>query len=989
MKLFSGFLRFGAAARRVRLFCLADRVGKVNVFIGNLTKGVLKYVALLIIVLSAVQMIFGISVPFGEHSGKRFDDARRGADTLDTIKDSITAQRDRATALAEGGEAIADSIRGALDGRDTQRIIDSLMGRRNAAGLIPAEELEQISAEPEQGADSARTGRPAVDTASVLPYRNAGFKEIVHGTGKDSMIYDVRTNKVYIFKDGDVTYGEPNLKADYIELDATTKNIFARGYTDTLGVYNRPIFDDGEGGQPYPLDSINYNLETGKAKIKGIRTQDGDGYLLGEDVKMVDRNTFFLRNGKYTTCDLDEPHFYIRMTRAKVIANQKVLTGYAYIVAEGVPIYPLGIPEAFFPMAHGRSSGFIIPSFGEETSKGFFLRDGGYYFALSEHADLRLLGGIYTLGSWEASVMSRYIKRYTHQGNLQANFSQDIVGDEGSADYYKGNNLKLVWTHTQDPKFRPGSTFSASVNYQTSGYSNRSATTINDRVTTQTNSSIAYSKSWAGTPFSLSTNMQMSQNTQNDQMTFNFPNAVFNVSRINPLKRREAVGKQRWYEKISMSYTGTLRNSVTADTKNIFSNQTLKDMKYGIQHSIPITTSVNVLGYINLTPNANYTERWYFRKMEQDYDPVLQRATVVDTTYGFYRVYNYSTSLNASTTIYGMWDFSANQGWLNAIRHTITPTIGFSYTPDFGQPKYGFYKPVQTNASGDIGRYSPFANEAFGTAPSGRSGALTFSVAQTLEGKVRNKRDSSGVKKVKFIDNLSFSGSYNFMADSLKLSPIAVTFRATIPGLNNTGIQVNATFDPYMVDVSSGNPVRINKLRLPGRISTMSTSFGYSFNSKQSTDSHNHPAINSQFGSINPFQFDPDNPIDPAERRVMMTNTYYDFSIPWNISFSYSFSYNNNGLRKTTQQTLGFNGSVNLTPRMGISFSSGYDFVAKSLTVGTLTLSRDLHCWQFSFTCTPIGRYKSWSFNISARSPVLRDLKYDKRSNRYDNVFDN
>lgn len=820
-----------------------------------------------------------------------------------------------------------------------------------------------------------------------------GLEDIITGKNKDSLVYDVRNKKVYIYNEGDITYQDMNLKADFMRMDMTTKEIYAYGKPDTVdGVYTptRPTFL--QGGATYNMDTITYNINSGKAKIKGVATQEGDGWLVGGHVKKMKDNTINISDGKYTTCDqTDHPHFYLAMTKAKVIPGKKVITGPAYLVMEDVPIYPLMLPEGFFPISSGPKSGILMPTFGEEFSKGFFIRDLGYYFTFGDYVDLAIRGGIYTLGSWEASATSRYMKRYKFSGNLNFQFSNIKTGEKGEPDFIKQSNFKLQWTHQQDPKANPGSTFSASVNFATSGYSKYSATTLNDILATQTNSTISYSKNWAGTPFSLSANMAISQNSQNQTISVTLPTIVFNVARFYPFKRKEAMGKARWYEKISAQYSLKMTNSITAKESEIFTQEAFDKMKHGMEHSIPISASFNLFNYINISPSFNYTEKWYFRKQEREWNPITNQVDYLDPQYGFWRLYNYNTSLNASTTIYGTYQAKNKnrQQKLQAVRHTITPTVGVSYAPDFTRLSYGYYKVVQSDSTGRYQVYSPFSDNAYGV-PSGKeSASMTFSLSQNLEIKVLSKRDTSGIKKIKLIDELRLSGSYNFVADSMGLSNIPISFRTTLFG--NFGLNLSMTLDPYRVTPEGK---RINKLFFPGRVVSTGWSFGYTFKSRED---RSQPAMN-DINSIppeymNPF-YDPYGQMDPVLRRQYMAQSYYDFSLPWNLGFNYtvnySISYTNNGTtgyKKNVTQTIGFNGSLNITPKMGITFQGGYDIMERKLTTSSISITRDLHCWQMSFQWIPFGYHKSWSFNIGVKASSLSDLKYDKSQSMYDNMY--
>ncbi len=815
----------------------------------------------------------------------------------------------------------------------------------------------------------------------------------ISGTNADSLVYDVRNKLVYIYNKGDITYQGSNLKADYMQIDMQNKMIYAYGKRDSVDgkpTVTKPEFSDGGGA--YQMDTITYNLDSKKAKIKGVATQQGEGWLIGGSIKKMADNTVNIEHGKYTTCDeTDHPHFYLAMTKAKAIPGKKVVTGPAYLVLEDVPIYFLGIPGGFFPISSGPKSGLLMPTYGEEYSKGFFLRDMGYYFTLGDHMDLALRGGFYTLGSWEASAASRYIKRYKYSGSFNMQYSNVKTGEKGEPDYIKQSNFRIQWSHSQDPKANPGSTFSASVNFATSGYNRYSATNLTDILATQTNSSIAWSKNWAGTPFSLSANMAVSQNSQNKTLSITLPNVVFNVSRVYPFKRKERLGKERWYEKISMQYTAKMTNSVSTTEDKIFSRETLDNMRNGIEHSLPVSAAFNLFNYINVSPSFNYNEKWYFKRVDFEWNPLTNRTDTLPAEYGFYRLYNYTASVSTSTTLYGMYDFTKKRKdrKIQAIRHVLTPSIGFSFAPDFSDPRYGYYRTRQTDSTGRTTTYSPYAGNAFGVPSSGKSMSLNFSLSQNLEMKVLSKRDTSGMKKIKLIDELRLNGSYNFLADSMKLSNISLSLRTTL--FNNFGLNLSATLDPYRVTPEGR---RYNKLFFPGRLVSTGWSFGYSFQSRKDRSqmaANDITSIPPEYQ--NPF-YDPYGSLDPVLRRQYMAQSYYDFSLPWNISFNYAvnyaISYVNNGTtgyRKNVTQTIGFNGSLNITPKMGITFQGGYDIQRNKLTTSSISISRDLHCWQMSFSWIPFGYHRSWSFNIGVKAGSLSDLKYDKSQSMYDNMY--
>ena len=954
--------------RRLRRFCRL--VGKVNENFEFLKHFRLKYLVLSVVALAMAHIVLGSASP--------------------------RPLAEQALEQTRKSDSLAPATAPALPDTAKQSLQEPVRRTRRAG----AKRLSEVVPQPKS--DSAAV---VADTTAVKPLskrdttaqKKGGsmIDQIITGKNTDSLFYDVQNKRVYIYNQGDIKYDKMGLQADYMQIDMSTKEIYAHGKADSVDGQPKnthPVFS--EGGTSYTMDTITYNFGSKKAFIQGVATQEGDGWLVGGQIKKMPDNSINIRHGKYTTCDhTDNPHFYLAMTKAKVIPGKKIITGPAYLVMHDVPIYFACIPEGFFPINLGPKSGLLMPSYGEDASRGFYIRGLGYYFILSKHIDLAVTGGFYTLGSWEVSASSRYAKRYKFRGNVNFDFSSVKTGDKGEPDYIKQNNFKFTWTHSQDPKANPGSTFSASVNLSSSGYSKYSATTLNDILATQTNSSISYSKSWAGTPFSLSMNLAVSQNSQTRQLSITLPNIVFNVARVYPFKRKDAMGKQRWYEKIGFTYSAKLTNSVTTAEKDLFTMQTLKNMRNGVEHSLPISTSINLFKYINVSPSFNYSERWYFSRQNQQWNPETNQVETLDPEYGFYRIYNYNASISANTTIYGMWQMKKKTAKLQAVRHTITPQIGFSYAPDFSKQKYGYYNTVQTDSLGNHKVYSPYSNQPYGVPGAGQQANLTFSLSQSLEMKVLSKRDSSGVKKVKLIDELRISGSYNFLADSLGLSNLPISFRTTL--YKNFGLNLSFTLDPYEVTPEG---VRTNKLMLKrgilGRITNTGWSFGYTFKSREDKSK---PAAN-DINSIPPEYFnpfsDPYGLMDPTLRRHYMASSYYDFSIPWNIGFnyviSYSIAYTNNGttgFKRNVSQTIGFNGSVNLTPKTGITFTTGFDIQNRKLTTTSISITRDLHCWQMSFVWIPFGTHRSWSFNIGVKAASLADLKYDKSQSMYDNLF--
>ena len=855
------------------------------------------------------------------------------------------------------------------------------------------------------GSDSleVRAQQSAIDSLLTIgvdsvPADTAGRKqknfleEIINGKNKDSLYYDVRGKMVHIYEQGDVTYGNMNIKADYMRVSMDSKEILAYGKADTSAYgHTRPEFT--EAGATYTMDTVTYNIDTKRAKIKGVVTKDGEGYLTGKEVKMMPDKSFNIRGGVYTTCEhTDHPHYYISMTKAKFIPGEKIVSGPLYLVVADVPL-PLVIPEIFFPMNMKRKTGFIMPSYGEDATRGFYLRNGGYYFAFNDYVDLKLTGGIYTLGSWEVAAASNYRVRYKFNGSVGVNYAKTIIGEKGSADYQNSNNFKVTWTHSQDAKYNPNSTFSANVNFSTSGYNKLASTSLSEYLNAQTNSSIAYSHSWKGTPISMSANIQYSQNLNTGDVSLGLPSINVNVNRFYPFKRKVVVGKERWYEKIAMTYKAQMENSIKTTDDVLFTKQALGQFRNGVRHSLPISASFNVLGYINLSPSVNYTERWYFRKVEQTWNPETQIIDK-DTVRGFYRVYDYNASVSANTTLYGLYQFKNPKAYVKAIRHTINMSLSGSIAPDFSKEKYGYWKTVQAGPDPEkTVKYSPYAGDLYGVPSSGRNASISFSMAQTLEAKVKSDEDTTGVKKVKIIDDFSFSLGYNFLADSMKLSQsIPVRIRSSI--IPKFGINISMTLDPYEVDKTTGK--RYNKLLLltrgiPGRIASTGWSCGYTFNSSNLYTEATINDISKDYPEYsNPYFYDPNDPLDPALRRQLMTSQYYDFSMPWNVSFNYSINYTNNGVKARVVNTLGFNASVTLDKQnnWAISYTGGYDFENKELTPGVVNIVRDLHCWQMNFSCVPFGYRKSWSFRINVKSSLLQDLKYEKSSSHYDQLYE-
>lgn len=827
----------------------------------------------------------------------------------------------------------------------------------------------------------------ARDTAKKKQ-RKPFLDDMIYTKNSDSMVYDVVNGKMYLYNKAEATYSKNKLNSDYMEVVMATSQINAKGVLDTTtDKFTRVNFD--EGGKKYEMDSMSYNLKSSKAKIKGVFFQEGEGIIHGEAIKKMEDNVINIKGGKYTTCDLEHPHFYLSSSKAQLIESKggkKIVIGPSYLVMEDVPI-PLIIPFGFFPIMQNRNSGIIIPELGEESKKGFFLRRGGYYWAVNDYIDLAVRGSIYTLGSWDANIVSNYRVNYKYNGNFSFVYANDVIGEAGAPDYLKMKNYDLQWSHQQDPKFLPGSTFAAKVSLSAPTYDKYNGN-VQQSINAQTNSTVAYSKSWAGTPFSLSVNLQHSQNNQDSSVLMSLPNFQFTMSRIYPFQRKNGIGKKRWYEKISLSYDLSLNNEVKTTTTDFLTDKMFDNMRYGIQHRIPLTTSFNLFKYINISPSLNYNEKWYFTRINKAWSPEENKVIIQDTTKGFYRVYDYSASLSLSTIIYGMYSFGEGKA-VSAIRHVVTPSIGISYTPDFGAPKFGFYRTVQKNASGDLEYYSPYEQGIFGGPSRGQSGLLTFSLNNNLEMKVRSKTDTTGYKKIKIFESLKLSSSYNLLADSMRLAPISISANTSL--FKGLALNINATLDPYIYDERGRTKKFAWRNGSAGRITNLSLTFGYSLRSFFGAEGEGSGTGTETL----PRDFTPEEQvqmanmgIDPIQARQMMAPQYYNFSVPWNVSFNYSLSYGHSGMQAAKiTQTLQLNGNVNLTPKWGVTFTGGVDMDAWKLTATSISITRDLHCWQMGFTWVPVGFQKSWAFNINVKSSVLQDLKFKKSSGFLDNTL--
>ncbi len=800
----------------------------------------------------------------------------------------------------------------------------------------------------------------------------------VESSADDSTIYSADGQKVFLFGNAKITYEDIELTAAYIEIDMDQGIMYAEGTKDSLGkVVGQPVFKQGK--EEMKAKTLTYNINNEKGYIEELYTQQQDGYLHSERTKKNPDNSIDMIRGKYTTCDLEHPHFYISLTKGRVIPNKVIVAGPSYMVIEDIPL-PFFIPFGFFPSTQKRASGFIIPKFGEEKTRGFYLTDGGYYFALNDYMDLTVRGSIYSKGSWLAGAKSSYKIRYKFTGSFDIGYSKVIAGEPGVTGYSESNQYYVRWSHQQDAKARPNSNFSANVNFQSSNNNKYNSTTSQDYLNNQLNSSISYRKTFANTPFSASMNLNHSQSNRDSSISLTLPQVTLTMVRIQPFKSKKSMGKTRWYEDIGFSYSANFQNKVKTHIDSLFTSQTRDKFQKGVQHSPTISKSFKLLKYINLSPSVTYGERWYFDRFHydriNDTTPISAKHYKIREEKGFYRVYDYSYGAGFNTTMYGMYQYK--RGPIKVIRHVVTPSVSYSWRPDFSQQKFGYYEVDPTDSTGKR-LYSPYKNGIYGVPGQGKSGSMSFSLSNNLEMKVKNEKDTvSGEKKIVLLESLNFGTSYNMLADSMNWSPLSVSARTTL--FKVLSINFDASGDFYGLD-KNGN--RINKYNnqvtgKPIRFTRAGLSTGFNIDSKTFSGESKKQDNETNEASENPNQ-------PPVDQELGDLSEYDYFKIPWSLRVDYSFDYSKSGFSTEITQTLGFSGDFSLTPKWKIGFRSNYDFKAKQFSYTQFNLSRDLHCWAASLQFVPFGPRQSYSFNIAVKSSILQDLKYDKHRTWMDN----
>ena len=787
----------------------------------------------------------------------------------------------------------------------------------------------------------------------------------------------------------------------------------ATGVKDTIGdLQGRPVFKMGD--TQYDSDTIAFNFKTKKGFINNVYTAQEDGFLTSQRSKRNEKGELFLEHGRYTTCDAEHPDFYIALSRAKVRPGKDVVFGPAYLVVADVPL-PLAIPYGFFPFTKSYSSGFIMPSYGDESARGFYLKDGGYYFAMSDKWDLKLLGEIYTKGSWGVSAASNYRKRYKYSGSFYFSYQDTKNGDKGMPDFTEQESFKIQWNHRQDPKANPFSTLSASVNFATSSYERNNLNSMyNPQSMTQSTrtSSVSWSTTFSSLGMTISGTTNLSQNMRDSTVAITLPDLNISVSRFYPFKRKRMVGKERWYEKISMSYTGSLRNSIDTKEDMIMKSNLVKDWRNGMQHSIPINANFTLFNYININPSINFTDRMYTNKVMQSWDEQSQTA-VRDTTYGFYNVYNWSMSVSASTKLYGFWvpNKKIFGDKIQAIRHVITPQVSYNYAPDFSSSRYGYYETYQkTDAQGNVTleQYSPFSGALFGVPGKGRTGSIAMSLSNNIEMKVKSDKDSTGFKKLSIIDELGANMSYNMAAKEKKWSDLTMNIR--LKWWKNYTFNMTAVFATYAYELDAngrpyvGNHTEWGKGRF-GRFQGMSQNISYTLNPEKirklfggGKNEDKNKKTTGDDDDDTGVETNVDDDMMKAQngakkqtsRAETDENGYMKFSMPWSITFGYGITMRENTAGKFNTKTmrypykftqnLNFSGNIRISDGWNISFSSGYDFEEHDMSMTTASLQRDLHC--FSMSCSVVlAPYTSYNFSFRCNAATLTDaLKYDKRS---------
>lgn len=886
---------------------------------------------------------------------------------------------------------------------------------------MPSEVMGQRAAEKRGNVISLKgdtinsvSANDSIATDSVKPKRDAINAPVTY-EATDSLMF-TQDGFAHLFGEGKVNYQQIELTADVITMNMDSSTVYAHGVEDSLGnLKGKPVFKEGE--TPYETNTIRYNFKSKKGIISNIITQQGEGYVIGHNAKKDNNDDMFLKSGIYTTCENhDHPHFYLQMTYAKVRPKKNIVAGPAYLVVEDVPL-PIAVPFFFFPFNSSYSSGFLFPTYMDDSSRGFGLTDGGYYFAISDNMDLAVRGDIFTKGSWALNAQSNYVKRYKYSGMFQANYQVTKLGDKGLPDYSVAKDFKIVWSHRKDAKASPNTSFSASVNFATSSYEQKNIGNLYDAQSRSQNtktSSVSFSRNFPEKKLSISATANIAQTTRDSSVAITLPDINISLSTIFPFKRKKAVGNEKWYEKISLRYSGRFSNSITTKDNLIFKKNLIKDWNNGMKHEIPISATFTVLKYFNVTPSVNYTERWYTKKVMKDWDYERQREIYTDTIYGFHRVYNYSASVGINTKIYGMYTPVFMKKKQIQIRHIITPSVSLSATPDFGASKYGYYDTYyKTNKDGtqDTVTYSPYERQMFGVPGRGKSGVISMSISNNLEMKYKDKNDS--IHKISLIDELGANISYNTAAKDRPWSDLSMTLRLKLS--KNYTFSMSSSFATYAYDFDkNGNVIVGNRTEWSygrfGRFQGYGTSFSYTLNNKSLSkllslftgkkvdegDEEKKSATNNAGGDDDDYDDDTPKPKEKVKAEAD-EDGYQKFSIPWSVNLSTGFNISEDRTKPINRKTmrypykininsLNINGNVRLTNKWAVNFNTGYDFNTKKIIQTAFNITRDLHCFTMTASVSPFGIIKYYNFTIRATSSILQDLKWNQRSQTQSNI---
>lgn len=859
-------------------------------------------------------------------------------------------------------------------------------------------------------ADTLAADTLAKDTAAADSTKESAINAPIIYEASDSIVL-TKEGFAYLYGKGKVNYENIELTADVITMNMDSSTVFAHGVEDSTGnVQGKPVFKDG--GEPYESKQMRYNFKSKKGFINNVTTQQGEGYLTSIKTKKSPTNELYLDEGMYTTCSNHEhPHFYLKLTKAKMRPKKNVVFGPAYIVVEDVPIPFLCLPFGFFPFTSSYSSGILMPSVGDELERGYYLKDGGYYFAINDNIDLRLTGDIYTKGSWGVKASTNYVKRYKFSGSFDAHYQVSKLGEKNMPDYSVSKDFRINWTHRQDAKANPFTTFSASVNFSTSSYDkNNIESQYNAQLYSQSTktSSISYSYITPNQRFTFAGSFNLSQNTQSSTISMTLPDLNISMKKWYPLKKKNRVGKEKWYEKISIGYTGQIKNSITTQEDKLFKSNLMKDWKNGISHNIPISATFQLFKYINVTPSFNYYERWYTNKVKRTWDETAGKEKL-DTIYGFNRVYNYNFSISMNTRLYGFYTpiKALSFGKIEKIRHVITPTVSFSAAPDFGKRRYGFYDTysyIDQYGERQEVQYNMFANGSLGSAPSGKQGNINFSLGNNLEMKVKSDKDSTGTRIISLIDNFNIGMSYNLAAEKKNWSDMNMDLRIKL--WKNTTLNLSTTFATYAYTFDkNGNVVEGDRTEWSygrfGRFTGLSRSFSYTFNNETwkkwfgGKDEEKDKKKKEQTPQTDPLTGEPINQ-EPEEVDADVDNDgYMKFKMPWSLSINYSVNLTENRDAQINTKTMRYpfklthnlsaNGNLSIGSRWNINMYTSYDFEAKKLAMTNINITRDLHC--FSMTASiQLGVFNSYNFTIRASSSLLQDLKWEKRNSRNSNI---